>query len=170
MNTNKVKLRALELEDVEKVFVWENDQEQWNVGVNNHYYSRYAIENYVLSAQNEDVFYSCQVRNMIENEDSQSIGCVDLYDIDARHSKAGVGIYIDKDFRQQGYAKQSLCLLESYALEILCLHQLYAVVGEDNESSINLFAECGYTQVATLQDWLRKGKEFKNALVFQKIL
>ena len=170
MDTNKVKLRALELEDVEKVFVWENDQEQWNVGVNNHYYSRYAIENYVLSAQNEDVFSSCQVRNIIENEDGQSVGCVDLYEIDARHSKAGVGIYIDKDFRQQGYAKQSLYLLEDYVLNILCLHQLYAVVGEDNVASINLFKECGYTHTATLQDWLKKGKEFKNALVFQKRL
>lgn len=170
MNTHRVKLRALELEDVEKVFAWENDQEQWNVGVNNHYYSRYAIENYVLSSQNEDVFSSCQVRNIIESEDGQSVGCVDLYEIDARHSKAGIGIYIDKDFRQQGYAKQSLYLLEDYVLNILCLHQLYAVVGEDNTASIKLFKECNYTHTATLQDWLRKGKEFKNVLVFQKRL
>ena len=60
------------------------------------------------------------------------MGCIDLYDFDPQHHRAGVGLVIDQAHRQKGYATTALQLIEAFAFDQLQLHQLYAGVGEDN--------------------------------------
>ncbi|MCF0210512.1 MAG: GNAT family N-acetyltransferase [Bacteroidales bacterium] len=173
MQEERIIMRALEPQDAEKVYEWENDYEQWTNGVNSRFFSLFAIKEYIANQQNEDIFACSQTRNIIElhtNTGKRMIGCVDLYDIDARHSKAGVGIYIDSKERGKHYATKSLELLEKYAANILCLHQLYAFVIEDNTASNSLFTSAGYSLNATLKNWVRVKDNFKNVNVYQKIL
>ncbi|MBQ9311846.1 MAG: GNAT family N-acetyltransferase [Bacteroidales bacterium] len=173
MQEEKIIMRALEPEDAEKIYEWENDSEQWNNGVNTRFFSLVGIKEYIFNQQNDDIFSSCQTRNIIELQNDtkkEIIGCVDLYDIDAKNSKAGIGIYIQKEKRGQGYAKKSISLLEQYASNTLCLYQLYAFVSENNVVSQSLFASLGYNKTVELKDWVRIGKKFENVIVYQKIL
>ena len=57
-----------------------------------------------------------------------------------------------------------------YALRTLHLHQLYAVVNEDNEPSLQLFTSLGFERKMVLEDWLFDGKTYHDAVVMQYFL
>lgn len=171
-NKDKILLRAVELTDVDNLYKWENDTEQWSIGLTSRFISKFDIENYVLSSQSEDVFSAGQTRNIVDllGKERVAIGCVDLFDIDVKNQRAGVGIYIAKDYRRKNHGEQSLILLEDYARNTLLLHQLYALIGENNIASQKLFAKVGYNKTATLEQWIRRKECFENIFVYQKIL
>ena len=171
-NKDKISLRAVELTDVDNLYKWENDTEQWSVGLTSRFISKFDIENYIINSQSEDIFTTGQTRNIIDLQEGRkvAIGCVDLFDIDAKHQRAGIGIYIAEDYRRRNYGEKSLMLLEDYARNTLLLHQLYALVGENNKASQKLFLKAGYNQTATLEQWIRRKDYFENLFVYQKIL
>lgn len=171
-NKDKLLLRAVELTDVDNLYMWENDMEQWSVGLISRFISKFDLENYVINSQSEDVFSAGQTRNIIDliQDEKISIGCVDLFDIDVKNQRTGVGIYIAEEYRMKNYGTQSLLLLENYAKNILLLHQLYALIGENNVASQKLFTKAGYNKVATLPQWIRRKEYFENIFVYQKIL
>ena len=70
---------------------------------------------------------------------------------------------------EKGYAKVALALIEDVAFGPLQLHQLYAGVGEDNTTSIQLFQSMGYEQTGLKKDWNFHNKVYHNELIFQKI-
>lgn len=172
MDEKLLKLRAVELSDIDLIYKWENDISLWNVGGNRGFYSRYAIEEFVKNTQNLDVFASCQVRNMVDvfEDGIKTIGCVDLYEIDPQHNRAGVGIFIEKEFRNKHYAQQTLMKMEQYAKTILNLHQVYAYVACDNVASIALFESQNYFSSAVLKQWIRKKEGYFDVKIYQKIL
>ena len=51
-----MKLRAVELDDVDLLYEWENDMELWEFGNTMRPFSKYALENYVLNSQNESLY------------------------------------------------------------------------------------------------------------------
>ncbi len=171
-NKDKLLLRAVELTDVDNLYMWENDMEQWSVGLTSRFISKFDLENYVINSQSEDVFSVGQTRNIIDliQDEKISIGCVDLFDIDVKNQRAGVGIYIAEEYRMKNYGTQSLLLLENYVKNILLLHQLYVLIGENNVASQKLFTKAGYNKVATLPQWIRRKEYFENIFVYQKIL
>lgn len=165
-------LRALEMEDVETIYGWENDMSQWNIGSNLRFLSRYAVEDYIINSQNEEIFSCGQARFILEKKEGErrlSVGCVDLFDIDGYHSKAAIGLYIDQSHRGQGLADKALQLLENYSFEVLHLHQIYAFIGEGNTSCRRLFEHSNYKEVASLPDWIRKKDGYENVIVYNKI-
>ena len=101
---------------------------------------------------------------------AQSVGTIDLYDFDPIHSRAGIGILIDSEYRRQNIGFQSLTLMEEYALHVLHLHQLYAFIPKKNEASYRLFLKSGFKVSGTLQDWLNTENGFEAVECMQKIL
>lgn len=171
MTKHTVILRAVEIKDCSLIYEYENDTTAWNDGVSNRFYSMHAIEQYVLSTQNDDIFSTQQLRLMIDIDQEGkrfTVGCVDFYDMDFKNHKAGIGIYIAKSFRGNGYAKSSLWELEKYAFEVLNLHQLYAFVSQTNATSNALFSDCDFTLTATLPDWLQTSNQYHTVNVYQK--
>ncbi|HBN04865.1 MAG TPA: GNAT family N-acetyltransferase [Bacteroidales bacterium] len=169
-----LRLRAVEISDADLIYKWENSYSLWGVSSTRAPFSHYAIEQYVKSTQNEDIYSVKQIRFMIDVEDDgvvKTVGCVDLYDLDPQHSRTGVGIFVEEgDYRRKHIALNSLLWIENYAFEILNLHQLFAHISQDNSSSINLFNKASYTQTSVLKDWIRKENQFLDVLVFQKFL
>ena len=103
-------IRAAEPKDASLIYKWENDQEIWRVSETYMPYSLYQIEEFLLN--NRDLFSVRQIRFIIERKiDNKNIGCIDLYDFDPIHMRAGVGILLQKEFRKQGYAQEALQLL-----------------------------------------------------------
>ncbi len=166
-----IRLRAIEPEDVEVMYVWENDTGVWLYSDRIAPLSRKIISDYAVS-YDADPFRAGQLRLMVERIcDSCPIGILDLYEVDAINARAMVGIYITTDARHRGYARQSLSLLSEYARDTLGLHSLGAYIAEDNPDSINLFTGCGFTLVGTLSDWLRlPSRGFLSVHIMQKLL
>ena len=164
-----IHLRAIEPEDLDVLYAIENDNQLWNVGETNVPYSRYVLYDYLSNTKN-DIYADRQVRMMIENDQHQSVGIVDIINFDPKHQRAEIGIVIMNPFRHQGLAQATLEQIKEYALYTWHLHQLYAIVAQDNMASLALFDKAGFERSAMLKGWLYDGENYQDAIVMQKIL
>ncbi|WP_203293078.1 GNAT family N-acetyltransferase [Luteirhabdus pelagi] len=166
----KIYLRALEPEDLEFLYQLENDEEVWYVSNTSNPFSKHVLKQY-LENSHRDIYEIKQLRFMICTvEEERSVGCVDLFDFDPKHKRAGVGVVIAKaEDRKKGYAYEALQLLEKYGKRHLSLHQFYASIPETNERSLALFKKAGFEQTGVMKDWLKEEEGFQN-VVFLQIL
>lgn len=164
-----VRLRAMEPEDLDALYRIENDRDVWDVGENNVPYSRYILHDYIANAS-ADIYADKQVRMVVENEKGQLVGVADVVNFCPSHARAEVSIVICREHRKKGYARAAIRQIIEYALRTLHLHQLYAVVREDNMPSLNLFSSLGFKSKMVLDDWLFDGKDYHNAVVMQFFL
>ena len=68
------------------------------------FYTKDQMINYLNSSQ--DLLINGQLRYIITLEE-KPIGFIDLYDFDVVHSRAGVGIFLDKKLSKKRISKQS---------------------------------------------------------------
>ncbi|RRD02211.1 GNAT family N-acetyltransferase [Prevotella sp. OH937_COT-195] len=167
MTQGKIILRALEPEDLEDLYLIENDRNLWDVGITNVPYSRYSLREFIANTTN-DIYADRQLRLVIDTEEERVAGIVDLFNFDPRHSRAEVGIVMKTALRGRGIAKETLAELHRYVAEVLDIFQLYAVVPSSNEKSLRLFISQGYETTATLRQWLSIGNGYQDALLLQK--
>lgn len=166
---DRIFLRAVEPEDLDVMYCMENDPEIWDVSSFSVPYSRFTLKQYIADTQN-DIYADKQLRLMIVKRDvNEVIGTLDLSDYVPMHDRAGVGVAIKKEFRHNGYATDALNLVCHYAFDFLHLHQLYAQVSVNNESSCKLFEGCGFVEKAQLKDWLKTAKGYEDIVVYQLI-
>lgn len=152
--TKMIRLRAIEPSDLELIYQWENDPENWGVSYTYTPFSREVLKNYIEQQASQDIYSSKQLRLMIDNE-GETIGCIDLFDFEPRHRRAGLGILIgDKKHRQNGYASDALQQCIVYAFSTLNLNQLFCNIAANNEASLKLFANQGFEITGTKKQWL----------------
>ncbi len=170
MKGKDVLLRAPEPFDVDLILKWENDASLWHLGNTMAPFSRFAIEQFVMN-NDADIFANRQLRLLIDWHTAIgkpiTVGSIDLFEFDPHHKRAGVGILIDKDFRQKGFAFQALKLLVDYCFDILNLHQLFCNIEQSNTESIQLFEKAGFVQCGFKKEWLFINNDWKNELMFQ---
>lgn len=160
-------LRAVEPEDLDLLYSWENDPKLWIHGCTRSPYSKYAIRQYIANMQ--DIYESKQLRLMIqEKARHQSVGIIDLYDFDIHNSRIALGILIAQQHKRKAYAYKAIKLIEKYVFDYLNIHQIYAYVSESNEPSVRLFEKCAYKKSALLIDWTKQNNDFENVFLFQK--
>jgi len=164
--TNTVRLRAMEPEDLDLLYRIENDVRLWNVGASNVPYSRYTLHEYIASASG-DIYSDKQVRLMVENGEGEVVGIVDIVNFDPANRRGEVGLLIEDAHRQRGYALAAMQALEHYARQVLHLHQLYAVISVENTAPHQLFRKLGYKESARLSEWLFDGDRYVDAVVMQ---
>jgi len=169
MREVSVHLRAMEPTDLDFLYQIENDSDIWDVGLTNVPYSRYTLHNYVATASS-DIFADRQVRLMIETAQQELVGVVDLVNFDPRHLRAEVGLVILKNQRRKGYGSAAIAKMLDYARRICHLHQVYAVVDEQNLASQKLFSGMGFQTTSELKNWLFDGENHRNALLMQFFL
>jgi len=170
LNNSQLALRAVEPEDLDVLYKWENSTALWIHGNTLAPYSKLVLRQYINDALEMDIFQSKQLRLMVTlGEDEKTIGTVDLYEIDAHHRRAGIGILIDEDYRQKGYAFEALQLMADYAFNFLYLHQLYAYISISNTNSIALFEKSGYKEVGILKGWIQRIEYFEDVKLYQLI-
>lgn len=169
LKNDKVILRALEPEDISILFDWENDVANWNLTSTYIPFNRSTLLSYANAVQ--DIFAEKQYRFVIvSTETNKAVGFLDLFDFDATHQRAGIGILIaGEENRNKGYGKAALELLIIYAREVLLLHQVFANILEDNSASIHLFESLKFQKCATKKDWHRNSKGFLNEFTYQLI-
>lgn len=166
----KITLRALEPEDIDLLYQWENDTEIWEASHTKTPFSKYVLAKY-LQESVKDIYETKQLRLIIQDENLMPVGAVDLFDFEPFHLRAGVGILIHNvNDRNKGYAADALFALSGYALNVLGLKQLYANISEDNSNSIKLFEKTGFEKSGVKKSWLKTINGWKDEILFQKLL
>ena len=167
LNSERLLLRALEPEDLVFFYNIENDTSLWSSSNTTVPYSKFLLK-YYLENTKGDLFSDKELRLVVEcKETRQPIGMIDLYDFNAFHHRAEVGVVILEEYRGKGYGSEALDLLVNYVFRFLMLHQLYAYVDSKNESSMALFSKVGFKQVSVLKDWFYDINGFRDAVVYQ---
>ena len=166
------RLRALEPQDIDVVYGWENDTNLWRVSGTMAPFSRHSLMRFI-EEQQFDIYATRQQRLIIEADvdgGAVAIGAVDMFDFDPQNRRAGVGVVVSREFRRCGYAKEALQLLERYARDVLHLHQLWCSIGADNLPSLALFRTAGYTECGRRLEWILTPNGPLDELLLQKLL
>ena len=169
LENDNLLLRALEPEDLDILYAWENNAELWKYGSTLTPYSKFALRDY-LTQSLQGFMHTRQLRLMvIEKESQTTAGTVDLFDYDPIHQRACIGILVDVPFRRKGYGEEMLYLTAEYAFSILHLNQLYAYIPVSNANSFNLLSKCGYEQAGLLKHWIKTANGFEDVYLMQLV-
>ena len=170
LQTENIRLRALEPEDIDILYKWENDTRIWKISNTIAPFSKYILRKFIED-QKYDIYETKQLRMIIESRsDKRAVGAIDLFDIDPPNRRAGIGILVYEDRDQgQGYASAALTEMIKYAFQILGLNQLYCNVLSNNLRSLNLFKSKGFTVVGLKMEWVRSTDGWLDEYMLQLI-
>lgn len=163
-------LRAIEPEDLELLYSWENDTTNWQISNTLAPYSKFALKQLVSNA-GKSIYETRQLRLMIDIvPSSKTIGAIDIFNFDTFNMRAEIGLLIaDTSFRQKGYGLKSLICVTDYCFQTLLIHQLHCTILSNNQASIALFKKAGFQERGILPHWVRSGERFLDAHLFSLI-
>jgi diamine N-acetyltransferase len=166
-----ITLRAVEPEDLELLYLWENDHAVWRISNTLVPFSRYQLKQYIASDPS-NIHAHRQLRMMIDcrqSEGVRTVGSIDLFDFDPIHQRAGLGMLIaSAGDRRKGYAREAVLQMIEYCRKTLFLHQLYCNIAVSNTASIKLFEKLGFETTGTKKDWLRTENGWEDEVFIQK--
>lgn len=170
MKFKEIKLRAVEPEDLELLYKWENNSQYWIISNTVTPFSRYTLKRYIENSH-KNIYVTGQLRLMIDHiESRKTIGTIDIFDFDPFHKRAGIGILIaDESFRRKGYASMALKALIEYCFNTLLLHQLYCNILGTNHESMDLFKKTGFREIGIKKDWINSLNGYLDEHIFQLI-
>ena len=161
-----VYLRALEIDDLERVHKWHNDIEMWDLLTSPfRYVSRASEEEWLRKKQsysNEEVNLAiCLTGN------SEHIGNIYLREISwiARHGHMSGILIGDPVHRSKGYGTSALRRLIEHAFGDLGLRRLYTYVLDENKPSARMMEKCGFVVEGKLRKHAFKAGKFKDVVV-----
>ncbi len=164
-----VYLRALEPDDLEFLYLLENDPNIWEISGTITPYSKHVLRQYLDNAH-RDIYDVKQLRLAICKHDGAMVGLIDLFDFDPKNHRAGIGIVVmETHERNKGVGSEAIALLLDYAFSSLDLRQIFANVGADNQASVHLFKKIGFREVGIKKDWIFHHGAYKDEILFQKI-
>lgn len=170
LETEQTRLRALEIEDIEVLYKWENDSRLWKLSNTVAPFSKYILRRFIED-QKYDIYETKQLRMIIESKKSgKAVGAIDLFDIDPTNRRAAVGVLIYEDQDQgQGYASNALTSIIKYSFQILGLNQLYCNVLANNMRSLNLFKSKGFSIIGLKVEWVRSTNGWLDEYMLQLV-
>jgi len=170
MKYEKISLRALEPEDLELLYEWENNSNYWIISNTVSPFSKYTLKRYMENSH-KSIYETGQQRLMIDLiSEKKTIGTIDIFDFDPFHKRAGLGILIaDESERRKGYASMALKCLIDYCFTTLQLHQLYCNILANNCESMDLFRKQGFVESGIKKDWIKISDGYLAEHMFQLI-
>ena len=156
----RIRLRAIEREDLPRFVAWLNDTE---VRHNMLLYQPLSL------AQEEEWFKGILERHPDEQPlvievsadgDWQAVGNVSFFNLNAHDRSAEIGIFIgEKKFWDQGYGTESMRLMLQHGFEDLNLNRIYLQVFETNPRGMRAYEKAGFILEGRLrQDRFLDGK------------
>ena len=158
-----LKLRKIEPSDLPFLYQWENDATMWADSDTHNPLSRHDLHQYIENTTG-DIYRDGQLRLIIESSEAGIMGCIDLFDFDARNRKAAIGMYIAPEARGKGVGKQAVEQLLDYAFGFLHLRMIYAIISVHNHPCSRIYEQMGFIPSSPLKDWTLEG----DAVLWQK--
>ena len=170
MKYQDIRLRAIEPEDLELLYNWENNNSHWIISNTVAPFSKYTLKRYIRNSH-KSIYETGQLRLMIDLiSGNQTIGTIDIFDFDPFHNRAGIGILIaEEEQRRKGYASMALKCLIDYCFRTLQLHQLWCNILANNHESIDLFQKLGFVQIGIKKDWVKTADGYLDEYMFQLV-
>ena len=168
-----LRLRKIEPSDLPFLYQWENDATMWADSDTHNPLSRHDLHQYIENTTG-DIYRDGQLRLIIEDSQlstlnsqlsTKIVGCIDLFDFDARNRKAAIGMYIAPDTRGRGVGKQAVQLLLDYAFNFLHLRMVYAIISVNNVACSRLYEQMDFLPSSSLRAWTLEG----DAILWQKM-
>ena len=166
-------MRKIEPSDLPFLYQWENDATMWADSDTHNPLSRHDLHQYIENTTG-DIYRDGQLRLIIEDSQlstlnsqlsTKIVGCIDLFDFDARNRKAAIGMYIAPDARGRGVGKQAVQLLLDYAFNFLHLRMVYAIISVNNVACSRLYEQMDFLPSSPLRVWTLEG----DAILWQKM-
>lgn len=158
-----LRLRKIEPSDLPFLYQWENDATMWADSDTHNPLSRHDLHQYIENTTG-DIYRDGQLRLIIESSEAGIMGCIDLFDFDARNRKAAIGMYIAPEARGKGVGKQGVEQLLDYAFGFLHLRMIYAIISVHNHPCSRIYEQMGFIPSSPLKDWTLEG----DAILWQK--
>jgi RimJ/RimL family protein N-acetyltransferase len=142
-----VRLRALELDDLERCYRWLNDREVAHFIEGGRYplsmaHERDWLENAV---RNRSSFFN--VLLAIETKDGVHIGNIGLHEGSPEHRTANLGIMIgEKDYWSKGYGADAIRTVLRLAFEQMNLHRVELGTFDFNDRAQACYRKCGFVE------------------------
>lgn len=135
-----ISLRSLIDSDLDFLEKIENNTSLWKYGSEQKIYTREELKSYI---QNSDtpIQIAKQYRFVIDYK-TIPVGFIDLFNF--KEKEVSIGIIIDEEYQNRGFAKESLSLLSDYCLDYLNITQLKCSVDASNKKSNFLFLSSGF--------------------------
>jgi len=140
---DRVRLRAIEREDIPRFLRWLNDPEVI------HFLTIYIP----MSRDEEERWFEQQLQDRskkilaIETETGEHIGNVGLEDVDWKNRLATLGIVIgEKKFWGKGYGTAAIRALLRFAFEEMNLNRVHLTVFDYNERARRCYRRCGFIE------------------------
>ena len=158
IETNRMILRPIAIEDCELVFNYRSDKEA------NLYQS--WIPNSIVEVRSfisknptqiniPDTWFQLVI---IRKQDNQVIGDIGLHFLNDNH-QAEIGITLSKHSQNQGYATEALRSVLSYLFSDLKKHRIIASIDPNNVSSMRLMNRLGFRNEAHFREsYFHNGK------------
>ncbi|HEV8044101.1 MAG TPA: GNAT family protein [Rubrobacter sp.] len=152
----RVTLRAVEREDLERLAGFANDLEVELAGGGNPPMPR-TLDRLQRDFEREVSDPPRDRTNFAIEADGECIGTCGLFNIDwtARHAELGIGIG-DKDYWGRGYGREAVGLLLDYAFRLRNLRRVWLEVHAGNERGIRAYRSCGFVEEGRMREhvWL----------------
>lgn len=98
------------------------------------------------------------------DNDGETVGLVELIELDHIHRRGEFQIIIAPQEQGRGYASIATRLAIDYAFSVLNLRKIYLIVDKSNAAAIHVYEKCGFRREAELiEEFFGNGK-YHNAL------
>lgn len=149
INTNRLKLRQIEYNDLEKVMTWRNQDETRMCFLNSSIITwEQQLEWYKKYLDNDkDIMF---IAEEIANTDS-IIGTISLYNIDLDNQTAEFGRLIigDLEYRNKGFGLECTNAICDFGFHQFGLKKLCSDLFEDNIRSLKMCKKAGFQVINT---------------------
>lgn len=142
-----IRLRPLEREDLRFVHGLDNDAAVMRYWFEEPYEAFVELE----ELYNKHIHDQSERRFIIDLV-GESIGLVELIEIDYIHRRAEFQIIVHPDYENHGYAGQATQLALVYAFSVLNMYKIYLLVDVENIKAIHIYEKLGFMEEGVLKE------------------
>jgi len=162
----RVRLRAIEREDIPTFVRWLNDREVTQFLLVNSPFSK-AMEQNWFEGQLQNPPHEGQVMAIEARvgEDWIHIGNTGIHRVDPVNHSGEFGILIgEKNYWNQGFGREATTLALQHGFDDLNLHRIFLRVYENNPRAIACYKAAGFVQEGILREAIYKNGKYINEI------
>lgn len=162
----RIRLRAIEPEDWQTYFAWDNDSEQaralYHIPLPR---SQAATQRWTADEATRQPEHDA-FRFVIENEQGDIAGDLTTHSCDRRVGTFAYGLNIRRGFRRRGYATEAIQLVLRYYFEELGYQKVTVGVYNFNDASISLHEKLGFQREGQLRRTAFTRGQYYDEIIF----
>ena len=163
-DSKKISLHPIEIEDIETIRQWRNDQKIQRFLREYRLFSKKQKETWYSNMLKDNKFEMFTIKN---NKTHEIIGACGLTYIDWLNRHADVHVYIGKDniWVDEEYCPDALKTVVDHGFKTLNLNKLWAEIYEIDIKKINLFKNHGFVVDACLRQHYFHAGKYHNSFI-----